>query len=94
MRLLKFLLILVVMILGAAFAVMNPDSVRVDYYFGARDLPLSLLLFFSLVLGTLLGMLFSLASILGLKRDNVRLRRRERLAAEEVNNLRNLPIKE
>ena len=48
----------------------------------------------ALGVGALLGMLAGLGSILGLKRDNARLRRREKLAVEEVNNLRSIPIRE
>ena len=94
MRLLKLLVILLVMVLGAAFTVMNPVNVPVEYYFGQRELPLPVLLLGALAVGALLGMLSGLGAILGLKRDNARLRRRERLAVEEVNNLRSIPLRE
>ena len=44
MRLLKLLVLLLLMALGAAFAVMNPENVLVDYYFGRRELPLAVML--------------------------------------------------
>ena len=94
MRLLKLLVILLLMVLGAAFAVMNAVTVPVDYYFGRRELPLPVMLLGALGVGALLGILAGLGTILGLKRDNARLRRRERLAVEEVNNLRSIPLRE
>lgn len=94
MRLLKLLVILLLMVLGAAFAVMNAVNVPVDYYFGRRELPLPVMLLGALGLGALLGMLAGLGAILGLKRDNARLRRQERLAVDEVNNLRSIPLRE
>jgi putative membrane protein len=93
-RLLKLLVILLLMALGGAFTAMNAINVPVDYYFGQRELPLPVVLLGALGLGALLGMLAGLGTILGLKRDNARLRRRERLAVEEVNNLRSIPIRE
>ena len=94
MRVLKILLILLVMAAGAIFAVLNPHPVRVDYYFGRLELPLAVVVVSALGGGALLGMLAGLSAVLGMKRENARLRRRERLTAEEVNNLRTLPIKE
>lgn len=94
MRLLKLLVVLLLMLLGGALAVMNAVSVPVDYYFGARELPLPVLLLGALAIGALLGMFASLGPIVGLKRDNARLRRQERLATEEMNHLRNLSLKE
>ena len=94
MRVLKILVILLVMAAGAIFAVLNPHPVSVDYYFGEFVLPLSVMVVAALGIGALLGMLAGLSAMLGLKRENSRLRRRERQTAEEVNNLRAIPIKE
>jgi len=43
-RLLKLLFILLVMMLGSAFAVMNAETVMLNYYFGSREIPLSVVL--------------------------------------------------
>ncbi|MCP3869061.1 MAG: LapA family protein [Gammaproteobacteria bacterium] len=93
MRLLRLILFLSVMLIGAAFAVMNADPVSLDFYFGIRELPLSVVLVGAVCLGALLGMLASLGGFFRLKRENAELRRREKLVSEEVNNLRSLPIK-
>jgi putative membrane protein len=94
MRVVKVLVILLVMGAGAAFAVLNPLPVNVDFYFDRVELPLSAVVVGAFASGAVLGMLAALGAMLGLKRENSRLRRRERLATEEVNNLRRIPVKE
>jgi putative membrane protein len=93
-RLLKLLIFLVLMIVGAAFAVMNAENVNLNYYFGTGQFPLSMVLVGSLCAGAVLGVLATIGSILRLKHENGELRRKARLASEEVNNLRALPLKD
>ncbi len=94
MRFLKLLLFLLVMVAGAAFAVMNAEHVNLDYYFGTAEVPLSVVLLVALCVGALLGIVASLGALAGLKRENSTLKRKVQLASQEVNNLRSLPIKE
>ena len=94
MRFLKLLIFLLIMLAGAAFAVMNATRVDLDYYFGTAAVPLSVVLLGALCVGALLGILASLGVVAGLKRENSSLRRKVQLASQEVNNLRSLPIKE
>ncbi|MCB1858330.1 MAG: LapA family protein [Gammaproteobacteria bacterium] len=94
MRFLKLLLFLLVMLVGAAFAVMNAEQVHLDYYFGAAEIPLSVILLGALCAGAFLGIMASLSVLAGLKRENAALRRKAQLASQEVSNLRALPIKE
>ena len=94
MRLIKLLIILVLIIIGAAFAVHNGESVVLNYYFGSQELPLSLLLIGTLIIGAIVGMVSATGSILRLKRENAALRRKSKVVAEEVENLRTIPLKE
>ena len=57
MRFLKLLLILLIMMFGAAFAVMNAEPVNLNYYFGSRELPLSVVLVGAVIVGVVLGAL-------------------------------------
>ncbi len=82
------------MLMGAAFAVMNAESVNLHYYFGSHELPLPVVLAAAVCLGALLGILAGLSGIARLKRENANLRRRIELTAQEVNNLRTIPIKD
>lgn len=61
-KLIYTVLFLVVFVLGVTFAARNPERVVIDYYFGIHlELPLTVLLLGSLVVGVLIGYLASLA---------------------------------
>lgn len=94
MRFFKLIFILLVMLVGAAFAVMNAENVNLNYYFGSTVLPLSVVLVGAVCFGAVLGMLAGLGGLASLKRENASLRREARLASQEVQNLRTMPIKD
>ena len=94
MRILKLFFIIIIMMSGAAFAVLNAEPVLFNYYFGSIELPLSLIVTSALGLGVLLGILSGFGLVVGLKRQNLSLKRRSKLVNEEIRNLRNLPLKE
>ncbi|MES9971155.1 MAG: lipopolysaccharide assembly protein LapA domain-containing protein [Candidatus Thiodiazotropha sp.] len=94
MRFIKLFIVILIMLLGAVFTVLNADLVEVNYYFGRREIPLSLILTITLGLGVVLGVLAGMGKVLGLKREIHKLKRRSQLVSEEVNNLRALPLKE
>lgn len=93
-RLAAFLLILLVLVFGLSFAVLNAQAVRFEYYFGGADMPLALLLAVALVIGALLGVLASLGMMLGLRREMGRLRKHAQVTEKELRNLRALPLKD
>lgn len=76
MRLIGWILLVFVLVLGATFAILNAEFVTVHYYIGKTTLPLSILVVSSLVLGMIIGWLFSLLSILRLKMECLRLARK------------------
>lgn len=94
MRYLKLIFILLIMMIGAAFAVMNAETVQLNYYFGVKEFPLSVILVAAVALGAILGVLATLGSSLKLRRENMSLRHKAKIARQEVNNLRALPIKD
>jgi putative membrane protein len=67
MRLLGLLALGLLALIGFSFAILNAQSVSVDYYIGTRQIPLSLLLVGTLIVGIFIGMLLLLPSILRLK---------------------------
>ena len=79
-RLLGFLLLVILVVLGLSFAVLNSQPVTLNYYFGARDIPLSMIVVVSLVAGAVTGVLVSLGTIVRLKQQTGSLRRRLRTA--------------
>ena len=68
MNYLKALLILAVVLLGLSFHLRNGELVRINYYFGSSELPLSLALAGALFLGALLGVLACLPRMAALRR--------------------------
>lgn len=93
MIVIKLLLLLIFMVVGASFAIINDKPVVVDLYFITPELPLSLLLLLALGLGIVLGALAGMAYFMRVKKENADLRRKVRLTSEEVKNLRAMPIK-
>lgn len=89
----KLLFLLVFMIVGASFAIINDAPVIVDLYFLTPEMPLSLLLLLALGCGILLGGLAGMVYFMRVKKENADLKRKTRLVSEEVKNLRTMPIK-
>ena len=94
MRVIRFLLMLLVVALGVAFAMLNAGPVLVNYYFATIELPLALVLTGALMVGAIAGVLAALASGLKLRRELASLRRSHRLDRQEIDNLRALPVKD
>lgn len=93
MAVIKLLFLVLFMILGASFAIINDAPVIVDLYFITPELPLSLLLLFALGCGIMLGGLGGMVYFMRVKKENADLKRKTRLVNEEVKNLRTMPIK-
>lgn len=93
MVIVKLLLLLLFMFVGASFALINDTPVVVDLYFMRPELPLSVLLLLALGCGIVLGGLSGMVYFMRIKKENANLKRKARLVREEVKNLRELPIK-
>ena len=78
MRYIKLLFVLpilvIIMAIGAVFAVLNAETVLFNYYFATIDLPLSVLLVGFLFSGALLGIIVAFFVRLALKQENAQLR--------------------
>lgn len=94
MRILSLGILLIVLLLGLSFAVLNSGTITVNYYMGEREIPLSVALVLALVLGALLGILSALGVILRQRTRISRLNRAVTMTEKEVMNLRSLPIKD
>ena len=93
-RLFGLLLLIVLAVFGLSFAVLNAEPVSLNYYFGYRDIPLSMIVVLSLALGAVIGILFSMGMILRLKQQVGGLRRRLQLAEKRADELHILPAKD
>lgn len=94
LRLLYISLTLVVIIIGVAFSVLNAENIQLNYYLGSVELPLSLVLVVSMIIGAILGIVASLSLIIGSRRNTNKLKRSIEVAEKEIVNLRNIPIKD
>jgi lipopolysaccharide assembly protein A len=92
MRILSFLVVAIIVLLGATFAVLNAAPVSLNYYISTSKLPLSLLLVFVLGAGGFIGWLAGLWMWMRLKAENFRLGHRIKTLEKELDQLRTLPV--
>jgi putative membrane protein len=93
-RLIGFLFLVALVVIGLSFAVLNSQPVSLNYYFGELDIPLSMIVVLSLAAGAVIGVLASVGLILRLKAQVGHLRRKLRNAEKDMDQLRVLPVKE
>jgi lipopolysaccharide assembly protein A len=94
LRLFRFLLLVILVVLGLSFAVLNAEPVSLNYYIASRDVPLSLIMVLSLAAGALIGVLVSAGMILRLKQQTANLRRQLQRAERAADQLSVLPAKQ
>ena len=94
MRIIGYLFLLVIILLGVTFSTLNAEAVTVNYYVGRSTLPLSLLLVITFSLGCVLGMLVGAWLLMKTKVQNYRLKHQLTLAEKEVTNLRVIPLRD
>lgn len=94
MRIFTYILLLLLILLGISFAILNAEPVSIHYYLGQRQLPLSLLLVLALTIGLIIGMMVSGIFYLKLKSENYRIKSRIKIAEKEIENLRAIPIQD
>lgn len=92
MVLIKWILALVFLVLGVAFAIINDQPVAIDLYFYMPELPISLVLLLAVGVGMVLGAIAMSFYFMRIKKENASLKRQSRLVEQEVKNLRSLPI--
>lgn len=94
MRIVTYLLLLIIILIGITFAVLNPAMVTMNYYVGQKTLPLSLLLVAVFAFGCFLGLLVGGWLLLKVKIKNYHLKQRLKVAEKEVQNLRAIPLQD
>ncbi len=93
MRIFTFILLLIILFFGISFAILNAKLVVMDYYFGMAQLPLSLLLGITLILGAIIGWLVGLVMLLKAKKTQRYLRKQLATVQKEIKNLHQIPLK-
>ena len=82
--------ILVIVLTGLSFALLNSTPVSFNYYIGKQEMALSLLLVLSLVLGAILGVAASFGLILKFRTEVSKIRREMKSKTKELTNLQSL----
>ncbi len=91
-RVTGFIILLAVLVFGLFFGLLNAEPVKLDYYLGSRELPLSLVLVCTLLLGALIGAFASVSMVLRYRRKIGRLEKEIRGSKRELSNLRTLSV--
>ncbi len=68
-RIIIFILLLLVALIGLSFALLNADTVTLNYYFDKLQAPLSLIMVIALALGAVMGVLASMWVVITQKRE-------------------------
>ena len=93
-RLIGFLFLVALVVIGLSFAVLNSQPVSLNYYLGYRDIPLSMIVVLSLAAGAVIGVLVSVGMIVKLRAQLAQVRRKLRQVAKDADQLQVLPAKE
>lgn len=93
-RIVLFAILLLVALIGLSFALINAEMVTLNFYFGSVQAPLSLVMVFALAIGAVMGVIASLWVIIGNKRELAKMRKAAKVAEQEIDNLRSLPMKD
>ncbi len=93
MRLISYLILLLIVLIGLTFAALNSTSVSFNYYLGTKNIALSLLLVFAFGIGISLGLVVTVLTWFRGKRESSKLKSRLKNIEKEVENLRSIPIK-
>jgi len=93
-RLVGLIIVLLVIAFGLSFALLNAEPVALDYYLGTANLPFSLALTLSLVLGAILALLAAGGVMIRQRREAARLRRRIGQMEKELRELRKSPLRD
>ncbi len=94
MRIFGLFVLVLIALLGLAFAVLNAAPVKLELYLRTVEMPLSLAVVGAFALGAALGIIASLGLILKSRRELARCRRQADHMEQELHNLRALPIKD
>ncbi len=92
--LLTIFVILLATALGILFANLNPQLVRMDYYFGVMEISLALAMALCLALGAVLGLVASGIKFFLGRREMAQLKKQLRSATDEIERLRTSGVKE
>lgn len=94
LKTITYVFLMATLVVAIVFAVTNYDAVTIDYFFGERQIPLSILIFLIFLLGLLFGLALDSLILLRQRSQIQRLKKKIVAVDEELNNLRKMPLKD
>lgn len=85
---------LILIVVGVSFAALNAALVQVNFYFSTLNIPVSVLIFVTLILGMLLGCTLFLCKYWRLKAMHRKVKNQLQLTEKEIKNLRAIPLQD
>jgi uncharacterized integral membrane protein len=93
-RIIFLIIFLVVFLFGASFALSNAQEVRLSYYFFEKNVQLPWVIFGSMCIGVVLGIVAMMSIVIRLKHELSKKNKEVKVIEKEVANLRALPLKD
>lgn len=94
MRIIKYVLIFILLLVVLSFALLNATPVEINYYIGTSKPALSLTLVISFAFGCVVGLLSTLSWYWHARWEGRKLTKKLALAEKELANLRAMPLKD
>lgn len=94
MRVVTLTLLLLVSLIIIAFALLNAQTVDVNYLLGHSKMPLSLVMLIVLIIGAFVGMCWTLKWVFRSRAHAHELSKKVNLLQKEIDNLRAVPVKD
>ena len=92
--LVQLLLVILVLIVASAFAALNEQLINLNYFIGVLETRLTFVIISSFLLGMIFSLLIMLSYIVKVRFEQRRLKNTLRIKEQELNNLRELPVKD
>jgi len=86
-RMLSYLFFMVIVLVALTIASLNAERVLFNYYIGAKEISLSLLLIYTLGIGMIMGMMLILYPCIKIKREEHNLRMKFKEMEKESQNI-------
>jgi len=84
-KIVSFVFMFFVLVLGLSFFTLNDHSVELNYYFGSAEFSLPIVLIVAVALGAVLGLTGSMRPIMKLRKEISKLKRSNQSIAREAN---------
>ena len=92
--LVQLILLMLILIIAAAFAALNEQVISMNYFIGTMDTPLTFVIIVCFILGMLFSFLIIVGYIIRLRWQQRRMKQALQLKDQELNNLREMPLKD